>query len=86
MHHKTWLLFISLFFSLTANANCYSIADQDQRNFCLAKTKQQSSYYYSINESDSKNMCLAQVKNSRSYCYSIRNSDNKNECLALVRN
>ena len=82
MQNKTWLLLlISLFFSLTANANCYSIDDQDKRNFCLAKTKQQSSYCYSIRESDSRNMCLAQVKNTRSYCYSIRNSDEKTNAL-----
>ena len=87
MRTKTLTLFLgTLFFSAAAYANCYSISDQDKRNFCLAKTKQQSSYCYSIRESDSRNMCLAQVKSTRSYCYSIRNSDNKNECLALLKN
>ena len=80
------LLPLGLLFTSLAYADCYSISDQDKRNFCLAKSKQQSSYCYSVRESDSRNMCLAQVKNTRSYCYSIRNSDNKNECLALLKN
>lgn len=64
MHIKNLtLLLCSLFFSVDTYANCYSISDQDKRNFCLAKTKQQSSYCYSIRNNDNKNECLALLKN-----------------------
>jgi hypothetical protein len=65
--------------------HCYSIRDNDEKNYCLAMAKRQDSYCYSIRESDAKNICLAQAKGQKSYCYSVRNSDNKNKCLALVR-
>ena len=71
---------------LMANeSNCYSIQNQDSKNYCLATAKRQESYCYSIQEQDSKNLCLAQVKNQKSYCYSIRSQDIKNQCLAIVR-
>jgi hypothetical protein len=72
----------------TVHANpssCYSIQNQDRKNYCLATAKNQKSYCYSIRESDTKNFCLAQVGNQRSYCYSIRSQDTKNQCLATVR-
>ncbi len=69
-----------------ANAsNCYSIRDQDRKNYCLATAKNQKSYCYSIRDQDTKNFCLAQLSNQRSYCYSIRSSDTKNQCLGMVR-
>ena len=67
------------------SSNCYSIQNQDQKNYCLAMSKNQDSYCYSIKEGDSKNLCLAQVKNQKSYCYSIRSNDTKNQCLGFVR-
>ena len=55
--------------NLMANeSNCYSIQNQDSKNYCLATVKRQESYCYSIREQDSKNLCLAQVKNQKSYC------------------
>jgi hypothetical protein len=66
-------------------SRCYSIQNQDRKNFCLATVKNQTSYCYSISEQDTKNMCLAQVSNQKSYCYSIRSQDSKNQCLAMAR-
>ncbi len=72
--------------SVFANAsNCYSIQNQDNKNYCLATAKNEKSYCYSIRENDTKNMCLAQVSNQKSYCYSIRSSDLKNQCLGMVK-
>jgi hypothetical protein len=82
---KVVLTIIGLQVTCAAHADCYSIKDNDNKNLCLAKTKNQSGYCYSINDHDSKNSCLAQVKQQRNYCYNIRNSDLKNECLALVK-
>lgn len=80
------IVFILISSNGTANeSNCYSIQNQDSKNYCLATVKQQESYCYSIREQDSKNLCLAQVKNQKSYCYSIRSQDIKNQCLAIVR-
>jgi len=70
---------------LADSSNCYSIQNQDQKNYCLAISKNQDSYCYSIRENDSKNFCLAQIKNQKSYCYTIRANDMKNQCLGLVR-
>jgi hypothetical protein len=77
---------LSLIFSSAALANCYVIQDSDSKNYCLAKSKNQSSYCYVINYSDMKNNCLAQLKSQRNYCYNIRSNDLKSECLALVKN
>ncbi len=77
-----------ILFAQQANADaahCYSIQNQDQKNFCLATAKNEKSYCYSIHEADSKNMCLAVVSNQKSYCYSIRSNDDKNQCLGVVR-
>ena len=71
--------------SFANSSNCYSIQNQDKKNYCLATSKNEKSYCYSIHENDTKNMCLAQLSNQRSYCYSIRSSDAKNQCLAMVR-
>ena len=73
------------FNSIANESNCYSIQNQDSKNYCLATVKRQESYCYSIHEQDSKNLCLAQVKNQKSYCYSIRSQDIKNQCLAIVK-
>lgn len=72
-------------FAFANDSHCYSIQNHDQKNFCLARAKQQTSYCYSIHESDTKNFCLAQINRQSSYCYSIRNNDNKNQCLAMTR-
>jgi len=66
-------------------SQCYSIQNQDRKNYCLATAKGQKSYCYSIGEQDLKNLCLAQASNQKSYCYSIRSQDTKNQCLAMVR-
>jgi hypothetical protein len=71
--------------TLANPSNCYSIQNQDRKNYCLATAKNQKSYCYSIREQDTKNFCLAQVGNQRSYCYSIRSQDVKNQCLAMMR-
>jgi hypothetical protein len=74
-----WLL------PLNAYADCYAIKNQDNKNYCLAKSKAQSSYCYMIKGSDSKNNCLAETMNKRSYCYNIKDSDLKSQCLALIK-
>jgi hypothetical protein len=72
-------------FPCNALANCYLIKNQDNKNYCLARTKAQSSYCYLIKEPDSKNLCLAETLDKRSYCYNIRSADAKSHCLALVK-
>ena len=79
------LSFTFLLLPINAFADCYAIKNQDNKNYCLAKAKSQSSYCYSIKESDSKNHCLAETMNKKSYCYNIRNSDIKSQCLALIK-
>lgn len=88
---KIYFIFLSSFISIPAFADasyCYSITNQDQKNYCLAQAKRDSSYCYSIyNDQAKKNMCLAVVKNDSSYCYSIYNNQNmKNSCLGQVGN
>lgn len=78
------LLAFGLMIASVAHADCYSMKNSDNKNVCLAKAKNQSSYCYSVLDSDIKNNCLAVVKEQRSYCYSIRSNDLKNQCLALV--
>lgn len=80
------LLGLTLFsISTVAFADCYTIREIDSKNYCLAKTHNQSSYCYNIHNSDIKNYCLAVLHNQRSYCYNIRNNDMKNMCLSLVK-
>jgi hypothetical protein len=64
---------------------CYSIQNQDRKNYCLVTAKKQQSYCYSIGDQDYKNFCLAHAGNQKSYCYSIRSQDAKNHCLGTVR-
>jgi hypothetical protein len=71
--------------ALANDANCYAIQNQDQKNFCLAKAKNEKSYCYSIQESDNKNACLSKFNGDTSYCYSVRNEDQKNYCLATAK-
>lgn len=71
--------------ALANESNCYSIQNNDSKNFCLANAKGQKSYCYSIHESDTKNFCLAKVGHQKSTCYSIRSNDLKNQCLALFK-
>lgn len=82
---KITLLALGLMIASAAQAECYAIKDSDNKNVCLAKTKNQSSYCYSVRDSDVKNKCLAEVKQQRSYCYGIRSNDLKNQCLAFVK-
>ena len=77
-----WALFL---ISIVAFADCYSIRETDSKNYCLAKTHNQSSYCYNIHDSNIKNDCLALLHHQRSYCYNIRNDDMKNMCLSLVK-
>jgi hypothetical protein len=81
---KITLLALGLMIASVAYADCYSIKNADNKNVCLAKTKNKSGYCYSVRDADIKNNCLAEVKQKRSYCYNIRNNELKNECLALV--
>lgn len=72
--------------SFADSSYCYSINDQNQKNYCLAQAKNDSSYCYSISNQDKKNMCLALAKNDSSYCYSIYKDQNmKNSCLGQVK-
>lgn len=66
------------------SSRCYLIQNQNQKNYCLALTKEQISYCYQINYADTKNFCIAQMKNQNSYCYLIKSNNLKNECLGLV--
>lgn len=68
-----------------AQADCYSIKDNDMKNNCLAMQKNETSYCYSIKDADMKNYCLAKLKHERSYCYSIKDRNTKEECLAFVK-
>jgi len=77
------LLFLTLYTTSSfANSSCNSISNRDQRNYCLAKAKAQSSYCNSISNRDKRNMCLAEVKGQKSYCNSISNRDTRNMCLS----
>lgn len=82
---KVVLAILGLMIASVAQADCYAIKNADNKNLCLAKTKNQSSYCYSVRDRDIKNNCLAKVKQQRSYCYNIRSNDLKSECLALVK-
>jgi hypothetical protein len=66
-------------------SHCYSIKNQNRKNYCLAQVKEERSYCYSIKEQDLKNFCLAEVSGQRSYCYSIRSLDNRSQCLAKTK-
>ena len=68
-----------------AEADCYAIQNQDQRNVCLALKTAQPSYCYAVKSQDTRNFCLAVTTARESYCFSIRNEDSKSMCLALVR-
>ena len=78
----TFLFLIFYTISSFANSSCNSISIRDQRNYCLAKAKAQSSYCNSISNRDKRNMCLAEVKGQKSYCNSISNRDSRNMCLS----
>lgn len=83
---KKLLLILTLaVFPALANADCYSIRDNDMKNNCLAMEKHETSYCYSIRDNDKKNYCLAKLKHERSYCYSIKDNNTKNECLTFVK-
>lgn len=71
--------------SYADSASCYSIQNQNRKNFCLAQAKNEKSYCYSIQESNTKNMCLALTSKQKSYCFSINASDQKNECLGMLK-
>ena len=45
--------------TLAASSSCYSITNNDQRNFCLAQSKNSASYCYAISNSNNRNMCLS---------------------------
>ena len=66
-------------------ANCYSIKDTDEKNYCFAETKRKDTYCYSIKDSDLKNLCFAEIKQQKTYCYRIKSQDTKNKCLAIIR-
>jgi len=69
--------------AMAANTSrCYSIENNDRKNYCLATVKRESSYCYSIQTNNLKQFCLAEVKGEKSYCYSIQERDLKNQCLA----
>lgn len=38
------------------DSHCYSIRDNDEKNYCLALAKRQDSYCYSIRSQDDKNI------------------------------
>jgi len=82
---KFTIVVLGLMVASVAQADCYAIKNVDNKNVCLAKTKNQSSYCYSVRNNDIKNNCLAEVKEQRSYCYNIRSNDLKSQCLVLVK-
>jgi hypothetical protein len=73
-------IFVNICFA-SPGSNCYQISNKDQKNFCLATSKNEKSYCYQISEKDQKNLCLALASHTKSYCYQISNNDNKNYCL-----
>lgn len=41
---------------------CYSIADPDQRTYCIAKARSEPAMCYAIYRQDLRAMCLAEVR------------------------
>lgn len=80
------IVFILLQFiiSPSAFADCWQIQDNDRKNFCLARVKQDNSYCWQIKENSIKQYCLAILQNDTSYCWQIDDNDIKHECLALI--
>lgn len=77
--------FICIFLLLPsiACADCWQIQDNDRKNFCLARVKQDNSYCWQIKENSIKQYCLAILQNDTSYCWQIDDNDIKHECLSL---
>lgn len=46
----------------SAAGACYSINDQDVRNYCRAKVRKDSSICYAIQRQDMRSMCLAETR------------------------
>jgi hypothetical protein len=63
-------------------SECYSIQDVDQRNACLASSKNDKSYCFKIQGADQRNACLAREKGDRGYCFKIQSDDLQKDCLA----
>ena len=81
---KIILILALAFIPITAKADCWQIRNEDSRNMCLAKVKEDSNYCWQIRNEDQKKYCLAQIKNDRSYCWQIKLEDLKQECLARL--
>ena len=76
------VLALLTFLPTVAKADCWQIQNNDARQACLARTKNESSYCWQIKDNDAKQYCLAQVKQEKSYCWQIRNNDKKQSCLS----
>ena len=76
------ILTLSILIPTIAKANCRQIKDNDAKQACLARTKNEYSYCWQIKDNDAKQYCLAQIKREKSYCWQIRNNDKKQACLA----
>jgi hypothetical protein len=63
---------------------CYEIKDTDDKNDCIAGTKNDISYCYSIKDEDTRSGCIAGVEQKIEYCYSIKNQDTRSGCIAGV--
>lgn len=66
-----------------ANADCWSIQNNDAQKMCLAKTKNDANYCWQIKDSDEQKYCLAIVKSDKGYCWQIQNRDKQHECLSM---
>ena len=75
-------LILSILISTTAQADCWQIRDNDNKQDCLARTKNDSSYCWQIKNNDTKQYCLAKVKKDKSYCWQIKENDKRQSCLA----
>lgn len=59
---------------LLAALNCYSIVDADQRNYCIARERQDSGQCYSIADQNIRTQCRAELQQEPSVCDGMSNS------------
>lgn len=79
---KLFILTLITIIPIIANANCYNIKDNDAKNMCLARVKNDHHICKLIKDVDKKNYCLAIITNDHNVCKLIKNSDLKQDCLS----
>ena len=64
-----------------ASAECSSISDGDQRNYCEAIAKVDSKYCDLIADQNNRNTCFATVTRDQIYCSRIEDQSKKSACI-----